>query len=155
MNKNIDFYLNNGFKVFPIKKGGKTPALKGSWKKHGTKDKVKISSWVKKGYNLAGIVPDGIIIIDADEKNGGFKSLQNLGLNYTNTTVVASPNGYHIYYNFKDIKSLEGLRQTTNTLGPGVDIRIKGGYIVVAGSTRPDGDYDFLYEQGIKKLEDQ
>lgn len=128
--------LNRGYKVFPIIQNEKIPAVPKwqTWAQQCSKETIleyskkhPLSNW--------GIAcgPSGLIVLDVDTKNGktGPDSLCALEEMYgpiPKTFTVLTPTNAPHYY-------LRGLsRSTVQFLGPGLDTRSKGGYVVCPGS---------------------
>lgn len=121
---------------------------------HGFKDATAdldavTKFWRRNPKALVGI-PTGavsglfVVDLDTDPETGeaiGEASLAALGLSYLIGTVptVATPSGgRHLYFRDCD------LGNTTNKLGPKIDTRGNGGYIIAPGSVTPAGSYSLL-----------
>jgi len=79
-----------------------------------------------------------ITVLDVDGDKGGYDSLdqleqRNSPLPHTMRVVTAS--GEHIYFAYPGTH----LKNTTGRLGPGLDIRCCGGYVVTVGATHRTG----------------
>lgn len=151
-----------GFHVFPLKINEKTP-LFNDWQTEATKDPDKIKSWwyskaEKKEipYNI-GIYTGGyncnqaLVVVDVDDKEGktGSETLLDLELNgyeflpsFSQRTVSG---GQHIIYKYE-----HALRQGTDKLGVGLDIRSLGGYIVAPGSVVGGKTYEISQDMDIE-----
>jgi hypothetical protein len=141
-----------GWHVFPCAVGGKRPALRGNWQDLATTSPGQIRDWWSRApYNL-GIAcgPSGLVVIDldqpradADEEPGvlfplsGADILSGLarerGERYPGGTyTVDTPSGgCHLYF------SVDGdarVRNSAGIIGPHIDVRCDGGYVVGAGS---------------------
>lgn len=132
-----------GFYVFPLVKGSKVPAVS-DWPNKATRDHEKINNWFDHGngndYNI-GIATEkfgddqALVVVDVDQKNGkdGYAEIFRLeleGHEFPPTLEQATPSGgRHLVY-----VSPLSCRQGVDTLGIGLDIRSRGGYIVGAGS---------------------
>lgn len=138
--------VDRGFHVFPIlpwpqgKSPGKTSRVK--FKEWATRDPEKIAAhWSASPQDNIGVYTGrygdsgALIVVDVDRKSGkdGNVTLQRLeleGFDLPDTFTVATPSGgQHLYY-----RAPEPVRQGANVLGPGVDIRSRGGYVVGPGS---------------------
>ncbi len=109
-----------------------TPALK-EWPKKSSNDKEQHRKWAEAGYNFG--IDTGktkLIVVDLDVKNGpnGIKSWQELcaqnGGEPETYTVQTKSGGLHLYFKGKTRCSTSA----HNGLGPGIDIRSQGGYVV-------------------------
>lgn len=143
------FLSARGFRLFPLVPGGKTPAVK-QWRDvacrytGGDSDDEKavfdlFCGWWGAGgagYNI-GLVTggrEGLLVIDVDVKNGakGHETMAFLEAEngfFGRTMCVETPTGGWHYY-------LRGFRSknSVNRLGPGIDTRGEGGYVVAPGS---------------------
>jgi hypothetical protein len=151
-----------GWYVFPCAPGSKRPALRENWQDLATTDTGRIRSWwARQPYNI-GIAcgPSGLVIIDLDvardalsELDGpasGADSLERLcrirGQRYpAGTYTVDTPSGgSHLYFTAPGTP----VRNSAGRLGPLIDIRADGGYVIGDGSRIDDRAYaargDFL-----------
>lgn len=129
-------YAQKGWKVFPIQAGTKDQPLC-KWSKSATSDPKKIKEWSEFypdcNWGLA-TGPSNLLIIDVDNKpdEKGEDTLFDLEFDScdlpNNTITVNTPSGgKHIY--------LEGTGPSTvRELGPGLDTRGEGGYVLIPGS---------------------
>jgi hypothetical protein len=125
----------NGFKIFPIEPNSKVPAIK-NWQTLANDNPDLISKWWVDefpGANI-GISTEGLCVIDVDPRNGGQGSWDAIMLAEdapdTATQQTQSGGVHHIY------KLPDGLTvpNSRSKLGPGIDIKSAGGYIVAPGS---------------------
>lgn len=135
-----------GFYVFPVSPGAKTPAVKG-WQSQATRDPALLKAAFTNEHNI-GIYTgrfaenEALLVIDVDNKGDkhGSESLLALelaGHGLPPTRAHDSPSdGQHLIY-----RTAESVRQGANVLGPGLDIRSRGGYIVGPGSALGNGRY--------------
>ena len=145
-------WASRGLHVFPLTPGSKKP-LKGS---HGLEDATTDPNIIRAWY---GATPDlnwglnagrsGLLIVDVDQKSGkdGKASLAALeakhGLLPPSFTVLTPSKGLHIYLTGKGAS-------TTGKLGPGLDTRGEGGYVVLPGSwLQVGGEYTILSAAGV------
>ena len=135
-----------GFYVFPLQAGGKLPIIE-DFPNRATRDPKQIREWwydpvfdIEQPYNI-GISTtkyngnQALLVVDVDNKGLKKGSEQLLlleldGKEFIETATQITPTGgLHLIYRTK-----EALKQGTNVLGPGLDTRSKGGYIVASGS---------------------
>ncbi|MCL2012759.1 MAG: DUF3987 domain-containing protein [Cystobacterineae bacterium] len=137
-------YAKSGIPVFPCNPTTRAPLTSNGF--YGaTTDENQIRAWWKKHPNTLVGVPtgsrSGFITLDVDRKNGkdGFQSLAELmskhGVQLPQTRTRSTPHGTHF-----DFKNADGIRNSESKLGPGLDVRGEGGYIIVAGKTS-EGEY--------------
>lgn len=156
------FYVGVGFKVFPLAAGSKLPAIKGGHGfKDATDDVAQIDAWAK-AYPNANIAiatgePSGIVVIDIDPRNGGMESVTKLagrGLTFPSCPEARTGNGgLHLFFALP-----KRLKSSKNRLGPGIDVKSTGGYVVAAPSViaasdqGPGGTYKWVVAPSPKYL---
>ena len=146
--------LDRDFHVFPLQQNSKLPVPGVSWKTLTTNDPAQVELYLAMypGCNWAvDCEKSGLNVVDVDCKNGvdGAQSwvdlcrANNHAADSFPTLVFQTPNGgYHLIY-----KGLGG--SSVSKLGPGLDTRSKGGYIVAPGSTLPTGAYTLMVDDPI------
>lgn len=144
-----------GIRVFPIHTDSKQPVIC-DWPNKATRDEAQIRRWWKSqpdrniGWVMGDSLPSGrfLVALDVDAKPGGAdgeasleKILAELGLAGMPATLTqTTPSGYrgpnkpseggHLI-----LSSARPLANSAGALGPGLDVRGKGGYILGCGST--------------------
>ncbi len=137
-----------GWHVFPCVPGAKRPALRENWQDLATTEAGQIRSWwARQPYNI-GIAcgPSGLVVIDLDVAHepepgldgpaSGTDALQRLcraqGERYPKATyTVDTPSGgTHLYF----AAPAAPVRNSAGRLGPLIDVRADGGYVVGDGS---------------------
>jgi hypothetical protein len=148
-----------GWCVFPCAPGAKRPAFRENWQDLATTDADRIRSWwARQPYNI-GIAcgQSGLVVIDLDVAHdgppagqpagpaaidgpvSGADALQRLcrayGQRYpAGTYTVDTPSGgSHLYFTAPDTPEAP-VRNSAGRLGPLIDIRADGGYVVGDGS---------------------
>lgn len=148
MGSNFDAALQlaaRGFRVFPLAPGAKAPPLVKNWPEQATIDGHAIDAWwlATPGANI-GIHCDGMAVIDVDPRKGGDDALRQLEsiLDLPATLCTLTPSGgRHLFFRLPE--DHPGVPNSVGELGPGLDIRSTGGYVVAPGSTVPAGVYAF------------
>lgn len=156
----------NGWPVFPVRPGAKTPAVI-DWENTATTDPDQIRAWwTARAWNI-GIAtgPSGLLVIDldlpTDIRPGGrpctsLRTLQELSATHgqpppTSTYTIRTPSGgMHLYF-----RQPQGaaLRNTQGAVGELIDTRGHGGYVLAAGSTHTSGrTYDIALRQPVAPL---
>lgn len=134
-----------GFPVFPVNQD-KRPLVK--WKAAATTDLAKVKAWWRKWPDAMPAMPtgeaSGLAVLDLDRKGGkdGFASIKALGLNPNalSPVIVETPTGGgHLVF-----RHVPGLRSSAGQIGPGVDVRAEGGFVVAAGAVNGKGAYRLL-----------
>lgn len=122
------------------------------------------AAWAHRPYNV-GIAtgPAGLLVIDldpvkAEEPKGapdGATSLQALceraGQVLPDTYRVRTARGEHLYFT---APARVRLKCSVDRLGPHIDTRAWGGYVVAPGSTTPDGTYEIANDAPVAELPD-
>lgn len=144
------YHAKRGFYVFRLVEGGKTPRKKG-WQIEATNDPAEIAKLWSGPYvncNVGGFTSklddEACIVVDVDMKrpdvaNGdaSMSSLVKDGCLFPDTLTQHTPTGgRHIIY-----RAPWPVKQGAAVLGKGLDIRSRGGFIVMAGSIVSAGEY--------------
>ena len=134
-----------GWYVFPCATGTKRPALRGNWQRDATTDPRRIRDWWPcRPYNIGiSCGPSGLVVIDLDVPRGasagtvtGAISLtmlcQRTGQLYPSSTfTVTTPSGgTHLYFR----SPAAAIPNSASRLGPLIDTRAAGGYVLAPGS---------------------
>lgn len=114
-----------------------------------TTDKSRILQWIKTGLSLnwgiatGGPLPGGdyLVVLDCDPRNGSEETLENYDAVPRTPTQQTGGGGQH--YLFKVPEQL-----STSQPGPGLDLKGKGGYIVVEPSTHYSGK-QYIWDSGL------
>lgn len=144
------------FHIFPVGPD-KAPLVTG-WQDKATKDPATIAQWQAQGARAWGI-PTGaraglfVIDLDVDKATGepvGEESLKTLpryaGL-LDKANVHTPSGGRHIY-----CQHFEGARNSTSKIGPKIDTRGEGGYVVAPGSKVAGGFYAGSFPDVLPKV---
>jgi hypothetical protein len=129
--------------VFPLRPGDKRPAVD-HWEERATTDLDRICDyWEKHPHANVAVAtgPARLLVVDLDTKGGvdGIATFavispaHELPVTYT---VETPSGGLHLYF-----ATTDDHRNTAGKLGPGIDTRGRGGFVVAAGSTTPTGPY--------------
>ncbi len=133
---------------------GKHPATPNGLK-DATRDPDTIRAWfdTDRPLNL-GIATGreaGLAVLDVDERSGGTESLRRLLASMEtvpqNTITVETGNGQHFYFRYPEGAAL---KNSAGKLGPGLDVRGEGGYVVAPPSVHANGktyEFDMSFEE--------
>lgn len=109
---------------------------------HATTSRVVIRAWWAAAPlanpALATGEGSGITVLDVDSDKGGYDSLAQLEHEFgplPRTQGVQTASGEHLYFRYSGTH----LRNTAGKLGPGLDVRCCGGYVVAVGATHVTG----------------
>jgi hypothetical protein len=147
-----------GFAFFPCKPRGKTPLTEHGFK-DASKDPAQISEWWTRWPDAnIGIVTgeiSGVIVIDIDPRHGGDESLAALEAKHgplpTAPTALTGGGGLHIY--FRAPASVK-IANSAGRLGPGIDVRGDGGYVIAPPSVHASGQpYRWKADARIDQIE--
>ncbi|MEU6263887.1 bifunctional DNA primase/polymerase [Saccharopolyspora shandongensis] len=162
------FPLRPGTKRWPALHGRKSCPRTGicasghqGWEQRATADPKRIERcWAYAPYNIGlATGPSGLLIVDCDQPDPGWTwptswnkggvscgedvlavLCKQAGATMPTTYTVATPSGgKHFYF-----RAPAGFRNTRGGLGPLVDTRAGGGYVVAPGSITPEGAYELL-----------
>lgn len=124
-----------GFDVFPIIPNAKKPLIE-NWQHLATRDPAQIDKWWAEWPDAnIGWPTNEYIVIDVDPRKGGEETLGFLRLveDFPETaTTRTQGGGQHLLYVAPDGKPVKG---GNDKLGQGIDIKARGGYILLPGST--------------------
>jgi hypothetical protein len=133
-------YAQGGWKIFPLAPRSKVP-LKGT---NGVKDATLDAVAIRRFWDIAPNanigcacgVESGFFALDIDPRNEGFETLAALEQKYgaLPVTVTSRTGGGGEHRLFRHIAGIKN-----GTLGSGLDIKARGGYIVLPGSVHPNG----------------
>ncbi|MFD4142359.1 bifunctional DNA primase/polymerase [Streptomyces sp. NPDC058572] len=169
----------HGWPVHPLRPNGKRPALHGEnactgrgtcadghvkWEQRATSDRARIERcWAAGPFNV-GIAtgPAGLVVVDLDMPKDKGSSDTPSGVTTfaalceragqavpTTRTVRTARGGQHLYFLAPDGVRLHN---TQNALGPNIDTRAWGGYVVAPGSITPDGAYGVTTDAPVVPL---
>jgi DNA-binding transcriptional ArsR family regulator len=138
--------------VFPCKPGGKEPLTSNGFKDAST-DPERIRAWWSRWPEANIGMPtgkrSGKIVVDGDPRNGAYDSLAELheeGHELPLTaTIKTGGGGFHHYFNYPAGREI---RNSAGKVGPGLDIRGEGGYVIVPPSVTEE-PYEVLHKRPI------
>ncbi|MFB8353447.1 bifunctional DNA primase/polymerase [Streptomyces niveus] len=175
-----------GWHVFPLRPGGKRPALHGEqscpgtgacaaghskWEQRATTAPDRICrAWSAEPFNV-GIAtgPSRLVVVDLDmpKTNGqSMKGNEGTPCGVTSFTALCERAGQEVPATYRTRTASGGqhlyftappgvrLTNTAGTVGPLIDTRACGGYVVAAGSTTPAGDYTVINLAPVAPLPD-
>ena len=157
-------YADANYPVFPVhtihdgrcscgrccKSAGKHPKIRGGFKSASV-DKKLIKQWFSSDANIgvATGLTSNLVVIDVDDKNGGYRSLEHLEQKFgrlSDHTLTANTGGggLHLYFSHAETK----VSSRVNALGSGIDVRADGGYVVAAPSKHISGN-EYSWRDGF------
>lgn len=157
-----------GWHVFPCRPGDKRPAVQ-DWENRACADPGRVTRyWPSDRHNI-GIAcgPSRLVVLDLDAHgelpeewrqvpgvNDGKDVLAIIcewaGMDWPQTYTAATPsNGWHLYFRAPEDSAI---RNSASLIGPQVDVRAAGGYVVAAGSTVGGKAYEVLHDLELVPL---
>ncbi len=160
-----------GWPVFPTQPGAKRPAI-AEWERRASTDAGRIRCWWVRCPSANPAVatgPAGLVVVDLDDatrhgqagclpgalRHGAgvlARAAREAGTAVPATFAVRTPNnGVHLYF-----AAPAGVRlgNTQSRVGPLVDTRAHGGYVLAAGAVTSDGRYEVACEAPVRPLPD-
>lgn len=108
------------------------------------------SMWPHANIGIATGMVSGLVVIDIDPRNGAMDTLAKLAdelRTFTRTAqVLTQSGGWHLYYGHPGGKVVS----RSNALGPGIDIKGDGGYVVAPPSQGVEGPY--VWQVAVEEL---
>ena len=134
-------YTRRGWRVFPCAPRGKVPLTAHGLKDASTDEKQLTDwwdRWPSANIGVATGAESGFFVLDVDGKDGN-ESLATLEREHgpLPTTVEAKTGGGGRHLLFKHPG--QAVKNSAGRLGPGLDVRGDGGYIVAPSSIHPTG----------------
>ena len=133
-------YVELGYPVFPCAPGGKAPLTEHGFQ-DATSDAEQIEAWWQEHPQAnVGVPTQGLLVVDIDRADNPWLADQPERLLELAVAPIALTPGGGKHYIFRQ-PAEKSWRSTAGRLGPRVDTRADGGYIVAPPSVRPDGAY--------------
>jgi hypothetical protein len=132
-------YMKRGWRVFPVK--GKVPTTLNGLKDASDEERKAAIWWERhpdRGIALATGRASGVWVLDLDGDEGkqSFLALQEKHGSIPETVAARTGKGFHLYFEMPDTADV---RNSASKVGPGIDVRGTGGYVVMPPSPHPDG----------------
>ena len=131
-------YAKRGVPVFPCEPGGKRPLTRnGFWDATTEVGRVEVwwARWPAANVGVPTGKRSGLLVLDADPRDGGLDSLALLerenGPFPATARARTGGGGWHAFFAYP---AGETVRNSAGMLGPGLDVRGEGGYVVVPPS---------------------
>jgi Bifunctional DNA primase/polymerase, N-terminal len=140
-------YAKRGIPVFPCEPGGKRPlTYNGFWEATTNLNRVKAwwGRWPDANVGVPTGKGSGLLVLDVDPRDGGPESLATLerenGPLPETARARTGGGGVHVFFRYPAEKEV---RNSAGWLGPGLDVRGEGGYVLVPPS-RTQGPYEWI-----------
>lgn len=158
----LDWYLARGWALFPIyeiagdecscwrgrdcKNPGKHPRCANGFHAAST-DRRRVRSWWHQwpgaNFGIRTGASTGLVVVDVDPDHGGNSAIADLknehGQLPRTYQVETGGRGLHFYFSMHGI--MPPIRNSAGLLGPGIDIRAEGGYVIGPPSQTLKGRY--------------
>lgn len=135
-------YAARGWPILPLQPRGKAPL--GALVPHGVKDATTDAAtvrawWAARPDANIGIATGGrFFVLDVDPRHGGEESLADLVAQHgdlpATVECLTGGGGRHLYFAWP-----AGAQRLAGKLGPGLDLKGAGGYVVAPPSVHPNG----------------
>jgi hypothetical protein len=133
-------YAASGLAVFPCLYRAKEPAVPRGFYS-ATTNPATIKRWFGGTVDFNIAIRTGLAseawVLDVDDRHGGFASLGELEHPHGPlplTRQARTANGIHLYW-----KAIRPISNSNGRVGPGLDVKGDGGYVVAPPSVHPDG----------------
>lgn len=148
------WYARCEWPVLPLQ--GKIARLP-DWPHAASTDPAQLNRWFSQPGRNVGVVTgprSGLLVLDVDPRNGGTGSLGALeaevGVLPGTLTALTGGGGCHLVFRYPDGVTV---KSRANALGPGLDVKAAGGYIVVPPSIHPDTGGAYEWQGGTPAVE--
>jgi len=140
-------YIRAGLPVLPLR--GKNPATE-----HGVKDasldEYQVRAWFRNpAYNVGIAVPEGLVVLDVDPRNGGRETAaaltRDLGPLPETLRARTGGGGWHVWLATRALG-----RELVGKLGDGLDVKKSGGYVVAPPSVHPDTGRPYVWHTLVR-----
>jgi hypothetical protein len=141
-----------GWRLLPCQERSKKPQI-AKWPERASMDPKKISAWARKylrcNWALATGPGSGVWVLDIDGDEGKetlAKLIEQHG-DWVLTRTAHTGSGCHQYFKWPGSDLV--IRNNVKKLGPGLDVRGDGGYVIIPPSVHPNGlsyEWDNDYE---------
>lgn len=142
------WYADHGWRVFPCIAGRKTPSIK-AWQEQATNNLRQIETWWRvrpdSNIGLACGPESGLYVVDVDQHGDDGeetlrKSLKRLGPLPETVEQRTGSGGRQLFFRYPTDHDCRNTAGAKRGLGPGLDTRGRGGFVVVPPSLHPCGD---------------
>ena len=147
-------YVRLGWPVIPLK--GKLP-LTDNGSKDATLNEQQVRAWWAKwpNANIGLAAGHRFFVVDVDIKGGGEDTWDMLRERHAalpeTVEAVTGTGGRHILY---ELPAEFPVSNSQGKIGPGIDVRGRGGYIVAAPSVHPETKRRYSWD-GLREIEQQ
>jgi hypothetical protein len=136
-------YTRLSWSVIPIEPRGKRPLVKWRGRQNMRLTEPELEAyWQRWPEANVGVVTghvSGLLVLDIDEDKGGLRSLAKLVARHGPMPLTwrcRTGSGQHLYFLLPEGRDC---RNSAGRLGPGLDIRAEGGYVVAPPSIHRSG----------------
>ncbi len=133
--------LSRGWRLLPCAERDKKALIR-DWPRRASCDADMIRTWERKyercNWAVATGPGSGVWVLDVDGESGrsSFCSLVERHGAWAKTLAVTTSRGQHLYFSYPVTTNI---RNSTQKLGPGLDVRGENGYALIPPSVHPSG----------------
>jgi hypothetical protein len=156
--QSIQFALDQGLKIFPVRRASKKPIIKG-WPEHATNDHTIIEDWVKRyrdcnwGIVTGDVSNDVVIDIDGPEGRSSIADLEHKFGSLPRTLSVRTgraDGGQQLH--FLNPQNRE-IHSSTKAIGEGVDVKGWHSLALIPDSIHPKTGRRYEWENHFDRVE--
>jgi hypothetical protein len=142
-------YVGRGWRVVPVLPRSKRPALT-RWTEAATSDPDKVRQWWSEEHPDAGVgivtgPGSGLWVLDVDDHDALLDLEERHGTLPATRTSITGSGGFHLLFRWPD--GAEVRNDAGRRLGPGLDVRGEGGFIVAPPTVHPNGE-EYAWDLG-------
>lgn len=146
--KSANYLASRGLPVFRLARGAKVPPAGYPWRSKATIDPFSVDfEFFEHDGNVGVATGRGVIVIDIDAHKRGDATMAALPSLQPTFTVSTPRGGRHLYFE-TDVH----FANSVEAIGPGVDVRGVGGYVVGPGSEWNGKRYEITCDAPIAPL---
>lgn len=155
----INKFIEQGFVLFPLAPMSKQPPIGTSghlsWESEDTNDVIDLLTDGEHNVAIQTGARSGCVVVDIDPRHGGSRErVVEIFETEIDTREHATANsGTHLFFAYPE--GVEYIPSVSGKLGPGIDVKADGGYVVAPPSRLATGEYTVVSEAALMPLPDK
>lgn len=108
--------------------------------------------WPNANWGLACGPDNGILVVDVDNQHGGLTAWARLLDEHgpiVTPTCITGGGGLHLYFHHPEV----AVKNSVGRIAPGIDVKARGGHVVMAGGSHVNGRYEWQDGQSSADLD--